>query len=211
MTKISKGLAIAATVAAIGGGSLVAVAQTSGRRLWPDGLRTVRLRTDRVTGRWAMGRWASCMVRGGYGMMGGWGGSGGAGFADPAARLDALKTELAIRPEQTAAWDAYAKAVQDSAAQMQAIGGSIDFDKMRTMTWNDHQAYMGKLYDQRAAAFRAVHDAAVTLLAALDDTQKARVVLPELENFGFGMMGYGGYGMMGGGYGMMGWGPGGSR
>lgn len=210
MPKISKGLAIAATVMAIGGASLVAVAQTSGPGYGPMGYGPSGY-GPMGYGPMGYGPMGFMHGPGGYGMMGGWGGSGGAGFADPAARLDALKTDLAIRPEQTAAWDGYVKAMQDSTAQTQAIGGGIDFDKMRTMTWNDHLAYMGKLYDQRAGAFRAVHDAAVTLLAALDDTQKARVVLPELENFGFGMMGYGGYGMMGGGYGMMGWGPGGSR
>ena len=207
MRKISKGLAIAATVAAISGASLAAVAQTGGPGYGPG----------YGYGPMGQGMMGFAHGPGGYGMMGG---PGGAGFADPTARLDALKTELAIRPDQIAAWDAYTKAVQDSTTKLQAVGSSIDFDKMRTMSWNDHLAYMGKLYDQRAAAFRTVHDAAVTLVTALDDRQKARVVLPELENVGFGMMGYGGpgtvgyggYGMMGGGgYGMMGWGPGGSR
>lgn len=184
MRKISKGLAIAVTVMAIGGASLAAVAQPAGPGQGPMGY----------------GPMGFMHGPGGYGMMGGQGGWGAAGFADPAARLDALKTQLAIRPEQTAAWDAYVKAVRDSVEQTQAIRGSIDFDKLRTMSWTDHLAYMGQIHDRQAAAFKSVDAAATTLLAALDDTQKGRVALSELENFGTGMMG--------GGYGMMGWGPG---
>ena len=198
MRKLSKGLAIAATVLAVGGASLAAVAQTGGPGYGPMGY-----------GPMGSGPMGFMQGRGGYGMMGGW---GGAGVADPSARLGALKTELAIRPEQTAAWDAYVKAVQDSATQMQAMRGSIDFDKLRSMSWQDHQAYMGKLHDQRAAAFRSVQTAATTLLAALDDTQKSRMLLPRLEHVGPGMMGgYGGSPMMGPGRGMMSWGPGGAR
>lgn len=201
MRKISKGLAVVATVIAIGGASLVAVAQTGGPGYGPMG---------------SMHGWGGYgMMGGGYGMMGGgngmMGGRGGAGFADPAARLDALKSELAIRPEQTAAWDAYAKAVRDSATQMQAIRGSVDFDKLRTMPWQEHQAYMGKLHDRRAAAFKSIQTAAATLMAALDDTQKAHVLSSELTHSGPGMMGYGGPGAMGPGHGMMSWGPNGVR
>lgn len=206
MRKISKGLAVVATVMAVGGASLVAVAQTGGPDQGPMGFMHGGGGYGMMGGGGGYGMMGG---GGGYGMMGGW---GGAGFADPTARLDALKTELAIRPEQTAAWDAYVKAVRDSAAQMQAIRGSIDFDKLRMMSWQDHQAYMGELHDRRAAAFRSIRAAATTLLAALDDTQKSHALAPELENFGSGMMGWhGGSPGMGPGYGMMPWGPGGYR
>ncbi|MDR3533100.1 MAG: hypothetical protein P4L90_21390 [Rhodopila sp.] len=201
MRKISKGLAIAVTVIAIGGASLAAVAQTGGPGpgYGPPGSGSPGYGPMGHGGMGSMQGWGS------YGMMGAW---GGGGFADPATQLDALKTELAIRPEQTAAWDAYAKAMRDAATQMQAVRGSIDFDKLRTMSWQDHQTYMGQFHDRQAAAFQSVQAARATLLAALDDTQKSRLP-PASGNFGPGMMGwYGGSPMMGRGYGMMSWGRG---
>ena len=141
-------------------------------------------------------------------MMGAW----GAGFADPTARLDVLKSQLAIRPEQTGAWDAYVKAVRDGATQMQTIRDSIDFDKLQTMTWQEHLAYMGQFHDRRAAALKPIQQAKDALVAVLDDTQKSRLLPSGPGYFGPGMMGwYGGSPGMGPGYGMMGWGPGGAR
>ncbi len=198
MNRIAKGLVIAASVAAIGGIGLAAVAQPAGPGYGPMGY-----------GSMGYGPMGFMHGGGGPGMMGGW---GGPGFADPAVRLDALKTELAIRPEQTAAWDAYVKAVQDSAGQMQAMRGSMDFDAMRAMSWKDLQAYLGKLHDQHAQAFKAVQAAATTLLAALDDAQKTHALLPSLVDVGPGMMAWqGGPPMMGRGIGMMSgpWGGGG--
>jgi hypothetical protein len=184
MRKITKGLAILTAVAAIGGGSLVAVAQPFGPGYGPPGF--------------GHGSW-------GPGMMRGWGGPGGPGLADPAARLGALKAELGIRPEQTAAWDAYAKTVQDSATQMQAVRGSIDFDTMRTMSWKDLQAFMGGLHDKQAQAYIAVKAAANKLLAVLDNTQKttAQAELPGLAQSGASVAWQGGPPMMGRGMGMM--------
>ncbi len=190
MRKITKALAIGTVVAAVGGIGLAAMAETSGPSGGPPFMHGHM----------------------GPGMMGMGNGPQRHGFSDPAAHLATLKTDLGIKPEQATAWDAYAKVVQDTAAQMQAIRGSIDFDKLRTMSWNDHLAYMGQLHDRQATAFKSVQAAATTLLAALDDTQKAHVLLPSLEYFGPGMMGsYGGSPMMGPGYGMMSWGPSGGR
>lgn len=197
MRKISKGLAIAATVIAIGGGSVLAVAQT-GPGYGPGG----------YGGYWCgygagggMPGWG-----GGYGRMGYWGG----GFADPAARLDALKTDLALRPDQTAAWDAYAKAVTDGSAQLRALRDSIDFGKLRTMSWQDHWAYMGQFHDKQAAVFRSIQAARDALLAKLDDSQRSRLASARPGSYGRGAQGgYGGPWMMGPGYGMMwGWGGG---
>ncbi len=190
MNRIAKGLTIAAMVAAIGGVGLTAMGQPAGPGYGPSG-----------GGSTGFGPMGFMHGQGGPGMMGGW---GGAGFADPAGRLGALKTQLAIRPEQTAAWDAYVKAVQDSAEQMRAMRGSIDFDAMRAMSWKDMQAFMGNLHDQRTQAFKAVQAAATTLLAALDDSQKMHALLPSLVDVGPGMMAWqGGPPVMGPGMGMM--------
>ena len=142
---------------------------------------------------------------GGYGMMGYWGGG-----ADTAARLDALKSALTLRPDQIATWDAYAKAMTDGAAQIQALRGSFDFDKLRSMSWQDHWAYMGQFHDKQAAVFRSVQTAKDALLAKLDDSQKSRLLSAGPGSYGGGARGgYGGPWMMGPGYGMMGgWGGG---
>lgn len=208
MNRITKRVAIAVSVAAIGGFAVAAMAQTAGPGSGPPGY-----------GQSGYGPMGFMHGRGGPGMMGGagmmgetsmMGGPGGVGFADPATRLDALKTEFAIRPEQTAAWDAYVKAVQDGAAQMRALRRGVDFDTLRAMSWQEHQAFMANMFDQRAQAFKAVQAAAATLLAALDDAQKTHALLPRLENVGAGMTGWsGGSPMPGPGFGMMQWGPGG--
>ena len=197
MRKISKALAVTAVVLGIGGIGLAAVGQPAGPGFGPGGF-----------GPGMMGNGPGFMHGpGGPGAMGGW---GGGGFAGPAVRLDALKARLAVRPEQQAAWDAYTKAVQDAAAQMQTARAGM-FDAMRAADWQEHQAIMAKLFDQRATARKAVEAAATTLLAALDDTQKTHALLPALTDVGPGMMGWhGGAGPAGNG-GMMGWGWGGGR
>lgn len=209
MRKISKALAIAG-VLAIGGASVAALAQ-GGPGYGPPGYGYGPMGYMHGPGGYGMmGGW------GGYGMMGGW---GGYGYADPAERLDAVRSELALRPDQTAAWDSYAKAVRDGAKQMQTLRGNIDFDKLRTMSWQDHWAYMGQFHDARAAVFRSIQTARGGLLAVLDDGQKSRLLASGPGNFagnfgpgmGWGRGGYGGgYGHgpgMGPGYGMMGgWG-----
>jgi hypothetical protein len=148
---------------------------------------------------------------GGYGMMGGWGG----GYANPEARLDALKTALGIKPEQQAAWDGYVKALQDSAAQMQAIRTAM-WKSMGAADWQQHQALMAQAFNQRAQAFKTVQGAGAKLMAVLDDQQKTTLASPELTGNCPGLgsgggpgMGYGGRGMgWGGGPGMMGYGGG---
>ena len=202
MNTITKTLAIAATVAALGGIGAGVMAQPAGPGYGPMGFEPMGFMHG----------------QGGPGMMSGYGGGpgmmsgyGGAGFADPAARLNALKTELAIRPEQTAAWDAYVKALQDSAAQMLALHNNVDFGALRTMNWQEHQAFMASMFDKRAQVFKGVQTAAATLLAALDDTQKTHALLPSLVDVGPGMMGWQGGPpfMRGAGFEMMPWGPGG--
>lgn len=206
MRKFSKALAVAAAVVTIGGASAVALAQT-GPGYGPGGYGGYWCGSGYGPG--SMPGWG-----GGYGMMGAWGG----GYADPAARLGSLKTDLALRPDQTAAWDAYAKAVTDGSAQLRALRNSFDFAKFRAMPWQEHWAYMGQFHDKQAAVFQSIQTARDALAAKLDDSQKSRLLSngPGYYGRGFGG-GYGGgpwmmgpgYGMMGPGYGMMwGWGGG---
>lgn len=185
MRRIGKTLAVVATVVGLGGAGL-AMAQPYG----PGG-----------NGPMGPGGY------GGYGMMGGRGGF----RADPTARLDALKSELGITQQQEPAWNDYAKAVQDAVAQMQAIRAEM-WQSMGAANWQDHQALMAKAFDQRADSAKAVQAAGAKLMAALDESQKAKLAAPALDGFsgfGPGMMGYG-PGMMGygGGPGAMGYGGG---
>jgi hypothetical protein len=138
-------------------------------------------------------------------MMGmGHGGMAGA-FADP-AQFDTLKTELGITTAQESAWKAYANAVQETAASMRASHENVDMNAIHGMSVEDRQAFMKGMREQGDKAFGTVKAAAEEMLAALDDTQKAKAkeILPGLATPGHvmmgGMMGHGGMmgGMMGG-------------
>jgi hypothetical protein len=95
----------------------------------------------------------------------------GSAFADPTSDLASIKQQLGITEKQGAAWDAYTKAVGDSAASLQAA--------------------MTQIHDQHRQAFQTLRTAADQLVAALDDTQKqkAQEVLPGLGSHGHPMMG----------------------
>jgi hypothetical protein len=114
---------------------------------------------------------------------------GGPGFAqfDP-ARIDTLKTELAITAEQEPAWTKYAKAIQDAAATMKTTGESVDREAVSKMNPQDRFAFVSKMREQGQKQFETVQTAAKELLATLDDTQKAKAqeTLPGLA-FGPGM------------------------
>ena len=155
----------------------------------------------------------------GHGMMNGMGPgvmqqgqgpmSGHAG--DPAERLAALKTDIAIKPEQTAARDAYSKVVTETAAAMQAHRAHASHDAIQKMEPKDREAFAASMQKQRQQAQSTIKAAADALLVQLDDTQreKARQSLPGLvaAGTGAGMR----FGMMGGpgmGHGMMGHGMG---
>lgn len=109
-------------------------------------------------------------------------------LGDPAARLATLKTELAIRPEQTADWDAYAKVVTESAAAMKDHREHVDRDAVRNMQPKDRQAFAAAMLKQREENFAKVKAAADALLAKLDDAQKAKAqgTLPGLAAAGPG-------------------------
>ncbi|MDI1346678.1 MAG: Spy/CpxP family protein refolding chaperone, partial [Pseudolabrys sp.] len=121
----------------------------------------------------------------GQGMRGemGRGQRGGPGLTqiDP-ARIDTLKTELAITAAQEPAWTKYAKAVQDTAASIKTTRENIDRDAMQKLSEQDRTAFRTQLQEQRQKEFATVQTAAKELLATLDDAQKAKaqVTLPGL-------------------------------
>ena len=127
----------------------------------------------------------------GHGMM--HGAAGPTGF-DP-ARLETLKTELAITAAQEPAWTKYVKIVEDAAAAMKTTREGINPDTVGKMTPQDRFAFMTKIREQAQKQFATVKTAAEDLLTTLDDTQKAkaRQSLPGLA-FGPGMQHAGGMG-----------------
>lgn len=130
-------------------------------------------------------------------------GSGGMGhgprmgdFGDPESRLSKLKAELGINPEQSEAWDAYAKIVTATATERRDHTQHIDRDAIRNMKPEERQQHSTAMQTQREAAQARVKAAAEALFAKLDDTQKAKAStsLPGLTTGGHGMR----FGMMGG-------------
>ena len=93
---------------------------------------------------------------------------------DPAAQLVTAKTEIGIKPEQQAAWDSYAKAVTDAAAAARGQREKISPDTILKMDAKERQAFIIQMQEQRQQNFKTVSTAAETLLAQLDDAQKAK-------------------------------------
>lgn len=129
------------------------------------------------------------MGQGMHGQMG-QGQRGGPGFAqfDP-ARVDTLKTELAITAAQEPAWTKYTKAVQDQAEARKATREKIDHDAVRKMNADERLTFMTQMREQRQKEVEVVQTALKELLATLDDAQKAKAqnTLPGLA-FGPGNM-----------------------
>ena len=129
----------------------------------------------------------------GQGMMGqgmmGQGGMMSGGFANSSAYLDTLKGELAITPKQEKAWNDYADVVKGTAEQMRALHESM-FASMGTQSWEQRRDAMNQMFAARQQAYANVHDAAVGLVATLDDAQKAKAErsLPGLAAYRPGMM-----------------------
>ncbi len=107
---------------------------------------------------------------------------------DPAARLAAVKTELAIKPEQQAAWDAYVKVVTDTAAAARPRRDGMSPDVIGKMETKEREAFIAGIQQERQKRFEAVKAAAEALLAKLDDAQKAKAgtALPGLAEAGHG-------------------------
>jgi len=116
---------------------------------------------------------------------------GGPGYAlaDP-AQIETLKTELGITPAQEPAWDKYAKTVQEAAETMKATRESVDHNALSKMSPPDRFAFGTNMREQRQKQFETIQNAAKELLAALDETQKAKAtgLLPGLAQSGSGMM-----------------------
>lgn len=115
------------------------------------------------------GRMGPGMMHGmmGPGMMG-----GGQTFADP-ARMNALKADLAIKPEQEAAWTKYATALKDAAGTMKAAFEAAGND-LKDATPQDRFAQMTKFRELGQTQFKSVKSAVNELLATLDDAQKVK-------------------------------------
>ena len=96
MRKITKALAIGAVVAAVGGIGLAALAETSG----PGFGRSLHARTHGAR-------------HDGHGRR-----AAGAQLRRSCRAPRRVENAIGIKPEQAAAWDAYAKVVQDTAVQM---------------------------------------------------------------------------------------------
>ncbi len=161
MRKVTKALMIGAVVAAVGGIGLTAMADTAAPGCGPAAMH---------------GHLGAAMG----------GGARGFGFGDPASHLAALKTEIGIKPEQTAVWDAYAKVVQDTATQMQAARAGMDRKAIQAMTPADRTAFMTSRREAHEQAFGKIKTAAEALLPTLDTAQqaKAQTELPGLATHG---------------------------
>jgi hypothetical protein len=114
----------------------------------------------------------------------------GGAFGDPAEHLAALKTELGITAAQEAAWNTYAKALQDTAAAMRAQHQDFDPAAIHAMSDQDRLAFFTQRFDEHQKAFASVKTAAEKLTPALNEVQKAKAkyILPGVASPGFGMM-----------------------
>jgi hypothetical protein len=110
----------------------------------------------------------------GPGMMKGMGPGMKGEVADPAARLATLKGELGIRSEQTAAWDAYARVVTDTAAGMRVHREHMTRDTMQKMDTKAREEFAANMQKQVTDSQAKVKVAAEELLTKLDDAQKAK-------------------------------------
>ena len=158
MRKVSKTFVLGALVAAISGAGVAAWAEMPGQGAGMPGMH-------------------------GHGMQVSQGQDHREGRRDPAARLASLKTDLGIRPEQAASWDAYSKVVLDTVARMHAARGGVDRDAVKAMSPADRDAFRAKMHDQRTQAHATVKAAAEALLPSLDEAQKAKALteLPGLK------------------------------
>ena len=95
------------------------------------------------------------------------------GITDP-QQIAGLKSQIGIRADQEALWNAYVKAVQDAAATRQADRQTMGPQAMQAMSPDDRRAFMLARQDSRRASFRTVSEAMSALMASLDDGQKYR-------------------------------------
>ena len=107
-------------------------------------------------------------------------------LGDPAQRLDALKTQIGIKPEQAAAWDAYAKTFTEFASEMQSRRTSVDHNALAQMEPKDRQDFVASMQKAHDESYWKVKAAAEALLPKLDAAQqsKAKTALPGLVAVG---------------------------
>jgi LTXXQ motif family protein len=117
-------------------------------------------------------------------------------FGDPATRLAALKTELGITSAQEAAWNTYAKTVQDTTTAWRAEHQNIDRAKIHAMSDQERQAFFTQRQQEQQKAFDTIKASAEKLTATLSDFQKGKAseILPGLAPQGRGMMWHAGFG-----------------
>lgn len=169
MRIMTRALAVAAITAMVGGVGISANAQTTpAAPAAPAGQGQMGSQMGGPMG----GQMGGPM--GGRGMHGG---HHGRHMGDPAEHLGKLKTEIGITAAQTAAWDAYTKVVQDTAAKMKASHDGMNRHAFMEMSTADRLALLTKRRDMREQAHGAVKAAAEALLPVLDDTQKVRALL----------------------------------
>ena len=127
-------------------------------------------------------------ARQGLGMMGGGGPGMMGGYWNTATYLGALKTQLAITPNQEPAWKDYAETVSGVGEQMQGLHQTM-FESMGTASWQERRNLMNQMFQARQQASDTVHEAATKLVSALDPAQKAKAqsILPGFA-FRRGMM-----------------------
>lgn len=101
---------------------------------------------------------------------------------DIATRLDAARTEIGLKPEQTAAWDAYTSVIKAHVADRQAHRTAVDHDAVQKMAPKDREDFRAKMMQGREEEQAKVRKAADEFIAKLDTAQaeKAKRVLPGL-------------------------------
>lgn len=126
---------------------------------------------------------------GGPGMMGSGGPDMMGGYWNTGAYLDALKTQLAITPNEEPAWTEYADTVSGLGKQMEGLHQTM-FKSMGTASWQERRTLMNQMFQARQQTFDTVKEAATKLMSALDPAQKAKAqsILPGFA-YGRGMMG----------------------
>ena len=129
------------------------------------------------------------MGGGGPGMMGGGGTGMMGGYWNTGTYLDALKTQLAITPDEEPAWKEYADTVSGVGEQMQGLHQTM-FKSMGTASWQERRNLMNQMFQARQQAFATVQEAATKLMSALSPAQKSKAqsILPGVA-YGRGMMG----------------------
>lgn len=101
----------------------------------------------------------------------------GRAMGDPAEHLKRLKEEIGITDAQSAAWDAYAKVVTETAERVRASMPDRPRHRFMEMSTTDRLAELTKARDAREQAHAQVKTAADALLPVLNDTQKVRALM----------------------------------